>query len=246
VTLWRLELLRLWRTHRWLILLAVFASFGILGPLAARYLPELMESLGEDAVGALPPMTAADGITQYMGNAAQIGLLAVAFVGASALAFDAKPEMAVFLRTRASVRDILVPRYVVTTLASVAAFAIGMVIAYVGTGILLEWLDVGAVVLGTAMFGLYLAFAVAVLAISASFIRRVPGVALLSLAALILIALLGLIPGVAPWLPSRLVGAADVLVRGGEFEFWRPMFTTFVLMVVMLVVSVRRLGFREL
>lgn len=246
MTLWRLELLRLWRTQRWLILLAVFGAFGILGPLTARYLPDLMESLGEDAVGALPPMTAADGITQYMGSAAQIGLLAVAFVGAAALAFDSKPEMAVFLRTRVTVREILVPRYVVTTVASITAFAVGMVIAYVATGILLEWLDVGAVLVGTALFGLYLAFAVAVFALVASFIRRVPGVAMLSVGALILMALLGLIPNVAPWLPSRLVGAIDVLIRGGEFEFWRSMFTTVALTVVMLVVSIKRLESREL
>ena len=246
MTLWRLELLRLWRTQRWLILLAVFGAFGILGPLTARYLPDLMESLGEDAVGALPPMTAADGITQYMGSAAQIVLLAVAFVGAAALAFDSKPEMAVFLRTRVTVREILVPRYVVTTVASITAFAVGMVIAYVATGILLEWLDVGAVLVGTALFGLYLAFAVAVFALVASFIRRVPGVAMLSVGALILMALLGLIPNVAPWLPSRLVGAIDVLIRGGEFEFWRSMFTTVALTVVMLVVSIKRLESREL
>lgn len=245
MTLWRLELLRLWRTQRWLILLAVFASFGILGPLTARYLPGLMESFGEDAVGALPPMSAVDGITQYMGNAAQIGMLAVAFVGAAALAFDSKAEMAVFLRTRASVRDILVPRYVVSVLASIAAFVVGMVIAYVGTGVLLEWLDVGSVLVGTALFGLYLAFAVALVALTASFLRRVPAVAMLSVGALIVLALLGLVPNVARWLPSELVGAIDVLIRGGEFEFWRSILTTAALTVVMLVVSIRRLKVRE-
>ncbi len=246
MTLWRLELLRLWRTQRWLILLAVFASFGMLGPLTARYLPDLMESLGEDAVGALPPMTAADGITQYMGNAAQIGLLAVMFVGAAALAFDSKPEMAVFLRTRASVREILVPRYVVTTLASIAAFAGGMAIAYVGTGFLLAWLDVWPVLVGTALFGLYLAFAVAVSGLIASFIRRVPGVAILSVGALIVLALVGLVPNVARWLPSELVGAGDVLIRGGDFTFWPSVFTTLLLTIVMLVVSIKRLESREL
>jgi ABC-2 type transport system permease protein len=245
MTLWRLELLRLWRTQRWLILLAVFASFGVLGPLTARYLPDLMESFGEDALGGLPPMTSVDGITQYMGNAAQIGMLAVAFVGAAALAFDSKPEMAIFLRTRATVRDILVPRYVVSTLASIAAFVVGMAITYVGTGVLLEWLDVGAVLIGTALFGLYLAFANAVFALISSFIRRVPGVALLSVGALIVLALLGLVPNVQRWLPSELVGAIDVLIRGGEFEFWRSILTTVVLTVVMLFVSIRRLEARE-
>ena len=72
MNLWKLEWLRLWRTQRLWILLAVFGSFGILGPLTVRYLPDLMESLGEEAVGTLPPMTPADGITQYIGNVMQI------------------------------------------------------------------------------------------------------------------------------------------------------------------------------
>jgi len=45
MSLWRLEVLRLWRTQRWLILLAVFVSLGVLGPLTARYLhPKARES----------------------------------------------------------------------------------------------------------------------------------------------------------------------------------------------------------
>lgn len=246
MTLWNLEVLRLWRTQRWLILLAVFVSFGVLGPLTARYLPDLLASLGEDAAGSLPPMTALDGVTQYIGNAAQIGMLAVVFVAAAALAFDAKPEMAVFLRTRTSVRDIVIPRYVVSVAASVVTFAVGMVLAYVLTGILLDWLDAAAVTVGAILFGLYLAFAVAVVALVASLIRSVPGVAMLSVGVLIALALVGLVPQIAPWLPSELVGATDVLIRGGEFDFWRAVVMTVALSVALLVISIRRLAQREM
>ena len=48
---------------------------------------------------------------QYVSNVSQIGLLVAVVVAAGALAFDAKPEMGVFLRTRVSqIWDILVPR----------------------------------------------------------------------------------------------------------------------------------------
>lgn len=246
MTLWKLEVLRLWRTQRWLILLAVFVSFGVLGPLTARYLPDLLEALGEETTGAFPPMTAVDGITQYIGNVAQIGILAVVFVAAAALAFDAKPEMAVFLRTRATVREILVPRVVVSTAASIAAFWIGLIIAYVLTGILLDWLDALAVAEGGLLFGLYLAFVVAVVAAVASFIRSVPGVAMLSVGILILLALLGLVPQIAPWLPSELVGATDELVRGGDFDFWRAVLMTVALSIGLPAISIRRLEHREM
>jgi ABC-2 type transport system permease protein len=246
MSLWKLEALRLWRTQRWLILLAVFVSFGVIGPVTARYLPDLLEALGEDAAGSVPVMTAVDGVTQYVGNAAQIGLLAVVFVAAAALAFDAKPEMALFLRTRASIREIVIPRFVVTSAASIGAFWVGMVAAYVLTGILLAWLDAGAVTVGAILFGFYLAFTVAVVALVTSVIRSVPGVALLSVGILIVIALLGLVPQLAPWLPSQLIGATDVLIRGGGFEFWRALLMSIALTALLLVVSIRRLEHREM
>lgn len=246
MNLWNLEFLRLWRTQRWLILFAVYGVFGLLGPLTARYLPDLIESIDESAVGSLPQMTPEDGITQYIGNAAQMGLLAVAFVGAAALAFDANTEMAIYLRTRATIQEIFTPRFVVTAAAAVAAFLFGMAIAYIGTGVLLEWLDIGSVVIGSLLHAIYLVFAVAVIGLVSSFIRKVPGVALLSVGLLILIALLALIPAVAPWLPSELVGAIDVLIRGGEFDFWRSLVMTILLTAGMFAFSVQRLKHREL
>jgi ABC-2 type transport system permease protein len=245
MTLWRLEWFRLWRTQRLMILLAVFGSFGILGPLTARYLPDLMESLGEEAIGAVPPMTPPDGITQYLGNAIQIGMLAVAFIAAGVLAFDAKAEIAVFLRTRASVRDIFLPRFLVASAASAATFSFGMVIAYVGTGVLLEWLDVLPVLAGTLLFMLYLVFAVALVGVVASFLRSVPGVALASVGTLIILGLLSIVGGLAPWLPGALVGAVDSLIRGGDFDYWRSIVVTVLLIAAMVSLAIHRLESRE-
>ena len=246
MSLWRLEWLRLWRTQRLMILLAVFGALGLLGPLTARYLPDLMESFGEEAVGAVPPMTPPDGITQYMGNAIQIGMLAVAFIGAAALVFDAKPEIAVFLRTRASIRDIFIPRFTVAAAASAATFGFGMVIAYVGTGVLLEWLDIWAVIVGSMLFMLYLVFAIALVGVVASILRSVPGVALVSVGALIILGLLSIVGALAPWLPGALVGAIDSLIRGGEFEYWRSIVVTVILIASMVPFAIRRLEAREI
>ena len=229
MNLWRFEWLRLWRTQRWLIVIGAYAAFGILGPLTARYLPELMESMGEDVVGTLPAMGPPDGITQYVGNAQQIGLLAVAFVAAAALAVDAKTEIAVFFRTRASITEIVVPRFVANAVLAAVAFALGMLIAYVGTGILLDWLDLDAILVGTLLQMLYMVFVVAVIAFFGSLVRGVPATALLSVGTLIAVGLLGLVPRIDAWLPGQLVGAVDDMIRGGGFEYWRATASTVLL-----------------
>jgi ABC-2 type transport system permease protein len=101
-------------------------------------------------------------------------------------------------------------------------------------------------VVGAILFGLYLAFAVAVVALVASLVRSVPGVAMLSVGILIVLALLGLVPQIAPWLPSDLVGATDVLIRGGSFEFWRAAVITVALSIGFAAISIRRLEHREM
>src|SRR5690606_23873677 len=126
MSLWRLEWLRLVRTRRVVAILGVYVFFGLTGPLAARYLSEILGQVGTPGVKVeFPPPVPADGITQFLGNASQIGLLIVVIVAASALAFDARREMGVFLRTRAaSVRTILVPAFAVNAAAAVTGFVL--------------------------------------------------------------------------------------------------------------------------
>src|SRR5690606_16910492 len=89
VSLWKLELLRLRRTWRGPGLTVVFLLFGVIGPLTARYIEEILGGLGTGGVEiAVPPPVPADGMAQYLGNAQQVGLLAVIAVAAGALSFD--------------------------------------------------------------------------------------------------------------------------------------------------------------
>jgi ABC-2 type transport system permease protein len=216
VTLWRLEWLRLARTRRWIALLAVYLFFALTGPALARYAATLVERLGAGQVRVtIPPPVPADGITQYAKNVTQIGLVVVVVIAASALAFDARPEVGVFFRTRVRrVADLLWPRYAVSAAAAVAAFVIGSLAAWYETVILLGGLPAGAMLAGIGFGALYLAFAVAVVALCAAATRSVLGAVMAALAVLIAMPIVGLLHGVEPWMPSTLVGALDGVVRG--------------------------------
>ena len=244
MTLWRLELVRLFRSLRWIILAAVYGFFGVIGPLTARFLPDLIERI-EGSTAGLPEFGPPDGITQFVSNAQQFGILAVAFVAAAALAIDSNVELAVFFRTRAPMRELLTPRLVVNAVAAALAFVFGATIAYVGTGILLAWIDLGPFVVGVVLQCLYLAFAVSVVGLMASMVRKVVTTALLSVGTLILLGVLTLVSPIAPWLPSELAGAIDQLIRGGDFDYWRSVAVTLVLIVSLSILTIGRLERRE-
>jgi hypothetical protein len=121
VSLWRLEWLRLHRTHRLTGLVAVFLLFGFTGPLATRYLEQLLERFGGGVEVRLPVPVPADGMAAYVDNGQQLGLLVVVLVAAAALAFDAQRESAAFLRTRVrGMWQLVLPKVAVNAGAAVA------------------------------------------------------------------------------------------------------------------------------
>ncbi len=70
------EVLEYAKTYKLLIMLMVFAVFGITNPLMAKLLPEILGSLMTDGiVMTLPEATAYDAWTQFFKNATQIGLI---------------------------------------------------------------------------------------------------------------------------------------------------------------------------
>lgn len=248
MSLWKLEWIRLFRTRRWIALLGVYLFFGLIGPLTARYIREILESFGGDVQVVVPDPVAADGIASYVSNAAQIGLLVSVGVAAAALAFDAKPQMGVFLRTRtASVREIITPRYAVVTIAVTAAFTIGSVAALYESTVLMGSLPLGGWLLGTMLGCLYLAFAVAVVAAVASRTQSVLVAVIVSIGVLLLLPIVGIAPSLGEWLPSYLVGAIDTLVRDGSAaEYWRATVVTLGMTLGALWLAVRWAARREL
>jgi ABC-2 type transport system permease protein len=217
VNLWRLEWLRLVRSRRLVLLVGVFLFFGVLGPVTARYLGEILERFGGDITVQFPPPTPADGVLQFNANAQQVGLLVVVLVTAGSLTLDALPEMSIFLRTR--VEDparLLVPRAVVSLVAVGGAYLAGVGLAGYQTWALLGPLPWGHLAIGAAFGVAYLAFVVALTAAVAGRTSSVLATAGTTIVALLGLPLLGIIEPVGRWLPSRLVGALDALVRDGE------------------------------
>jgi ABC-2 type transport system permease protein len=248
MTLWRLEIARLVRTRKWVVLAGVFVFFGLTGPLVARYIEDILQRFGGGMQVTLPDPTPGDGITQFLSNAQQIGLLVVLVVAAGALAFDAKPELAAFLRTRVpGLTELVVPRYVVTVAAVCAAFALGVLGAWYETVVLLGPLPAGGMLAGTVYAWVYLAFAVAVVAFVSALARSVLTVIGISVVVLLALPILGVVQALSPWLPSALVGALDALARGADAtQYLRAAAVSLVVTAGLLAATVLLLRRREL
>lgn len=224
MNLWRLEWLRLLRTHRLLAIVMVYLFFGLTGPLTVRYLDKLLGAVGTSGVQVrFPTPTPADGIGQFTRNASQIGLLVVVLVAAAALAFDSRREMAVFLRSRIDkVYRIVLIAYAMSAAAAVSGFALGMLAAWYETAVLIGPVPVADLLLGTLLGAVFLAFAIAVVALSAALTRGTLATAGLSLGILLTMAIVGGLGGTVTgrWTPTALSGAAaDLLLTGKPGDY---------------------------
>lgn len=248
MTLWRLEVARLWRTRRWLIVVGVYGAFGVIGPLTARYINELLSRAGGEMQVIAPDPRPVDGIIQFVSNASQLGLLAVVVVAASALSLDAKPELAAFLRTKVRRPAVLVVApYVVTTAAAIGSLLLGTAIAWALTASLIGPVPAGALVVGTLYGALYLAFATAVVAIIAGYTRSQATTVFAALGALLLLPIIGILDAVQPWLPSTLLMAVAATVEGTPAgEFWRAVVVSLISTAALLALAARRMDQREI
>lgn len=247
-TLWRLEVLRVWRTRRWLLVVGVYGFFAALGPITARYMDVLLQQVGGEMTVILPDPRPIDGMIQFVSNASQLGLLAVVVVAAGSLAFDGHPERAAFLRTRMRRPGMLVvPPYVVATLTSIVALVVGTGVAAALSVALLGGLDAGALVLGTLLGALYLAFAVAVVAAMAGVVRSQVGTVFASLGVLLVLPMLAMIDVLRPWLPSELLTAVLGLLEGAPLgDHVRAIVVAVLATVALVWLAVDRVGRREL
>lgn len=247
MTLWRVELLRLLRTGRIWIIVGIYVLFGVIGPLGARYLAEIIARFGGGVEMVVPEPTALDGMGQFHSQAGQIGLLAVLAVAAAALAFDSREEWAAFLRTRTpSVRQLLLPRVVASTVAAVIGLAVGSAVAALLTGILIAPVAPSDLLVGIVLGGLYLAFAVSVVAVASSIAEQTMSTVLLAVGVLIVLPVLQIVPAIQDWIPSQLLGATTALMAGASVVDLLPaVAVTVVVVPLLLAVAERRLAYRE-
>lgn len=247
MSVWRLERLRLFRTLRWVGLLASYLVFGISMPIVTRYQDVIFRNLGGDVKVIVPPATPPQGIAAYLQNAMQIGLLVSVLIAAGSLAFDAKPEWAAFLRIRSpSLTRLVVPKFVTNAAATAACYAIGLVAAWIGTVALIGSVPLAALLGGGALGVLYLVFAIAVVACAAGLARSVIGAGGLALVILIALPVLAQVPALEPWLPSTLVGAPTAITEGGSAaEFLRCAAVALAATVALVWGSARLLARRE-
>jgi ABC-2 type transport system permease protein len=244
---WRLEWLRLTRTPRAIALAGVYLFFGLLGPVTAKYLQDIVNRVQSGVQVIVAQPAPKDGIANYISQAGQTGLVIVVVIAASAFTFDARRGLSTFLRTRASsIWQLIAPRFTVTAVAAVAAYTLGTLAAWYETALLLDQPPAGAMLAGLLCGSVYLVFAVSVATAAASVARGTLAAVGVTVAVLLGLPLLGLAGPLHPWLPSTLLTAPVALLTHANLGDYLPALATAAAgSALLLALATSRLARRE-
>jgi ABC-2 type transport system permease protein len=244
-TLFNKELLENVRTHRLLVLAVVLVFFGILSPVTARYMSQILTFAAsgqpdvEQFLKLIPPPTTLDSVDQYIKNLTGIGLLVVALLVMGLVAQEKDRGTVVLVLARPVSRlGFLVAKFAAFAAWLVLCVLAAGAVAYLYTGLLFsEWLAPGAFAALNGLMILYFLVVAAFTFLGSTLTRSSFAAAAIGLGSWALVSLLGNIHVLSDYVPGHLATAATLLARGEAFAAWPAIGVSAGLIAVCLAIS---------
>lgn len=226
------------RTRKFMVALVVLVLFGMTSPLMAKMMPEMMTLVpgGEAYSFLIPTPTINDAVTQYIKNVTQFGvLLALVFAMGSVAGEKDKGTAAMVLSKPMPRGSFLLAKFAAMALTFVIAIIIAGIACYYYTYFLfgslniLNWL---------ALNGLIVLYILLYTAITLFFstLTRTQYVAIgLSFGALIVLGILGGLPGFGGNFPDGMIANAAMLMSGMPVINWTSLWVSLGLIVASLI-----------
>jgi len=219
----RKELLEQWRTYRLLVVTAVFVTFGLLSPLTARFMDEILQAMpgGEEIGQMIPEQTVVDAVGQYVKNLSQFGVILALLMGMGAVAREKdKGTAALVLSKPMSRAAFLAAKFVALGVTFAVSLAAAAVAGYYYTALLFEPLDILAWLALNGLMLLFLLVYVALTLLASTLTRSQALAGGLAFAGVIVIGTIGITPRIAEFLPAQLLTWGAGLLFGADTSAW--------------------------
>jgi ABC-2 type transport system permease protein len=213
----RKELLEAWRTRRLPVVAVLFLVVGIVSPLTAKYLPQILEAtLGDQLPIPVPTPVAADALAQLQKNLGQLGALAAIALAMGSVSGELDRGTAALVLAQPATRGaFLAAKLVGIGVVLAVAVAAATAVAWTYTAILFEPLPVGGWVAMAALSWLALIAWASLTFLASAATGSTTAAAGLGFVALIVVSLASIVPALDRLLPSGLAAPAIELASGG-------------------------------
>lgn len=203
------------RTMRLGVVLAVFCAFGILSPVLAKVMPDILKSAGGGIQITIPTPTVRDAMDQFTKNVGQMGALIAILISMGAVATEKERGTAGFLLTKpvGRVEFLLGKITAIAILLGLGLTSAGL-LAAVYTAVLFEPLPVAGTVASIALLWLSLAVYASVTFLASVVTRSALVAGGVGFAAFIGVGIVSTFPSLGLYTPSGLAAPAVALALG--------------------------------
>jgi ABC-2 type transport system permease protein len=212
----RKELLEAWRTRRLPVVAILFLVVGIISPLTARYLPEILElSMGDQLTIPLPVPSGLDALAQLQKNLGQVGALAAIALAMGAVSGELDRGTAALVLAQPVTRgEFLAAKLAAIAVVLAVATAAAAAAAWVYTAVLFEPPPVGGWVAMAVLSWLALLSWAAITFLASAATGSTTAAAGLGFVALVVVSLASVVPPLGRLLPSGLSTPAVEVASG--------------------------------
>ncbi len=212
----RKELLEQWRTRRLPVVAVVFLAFGIASPVLARYLPEIVKSLGGTGFEIqFPEPTARDAVDQFLKNIGQAGVLTAILLAMGSVANEKERGTAALVLSKpASRAAFLVAKVLAIGATLLVSVALASAAAYLYTAILFAAPGAVGWVAMTLLLLLSLLGYTALTFLGSTLTRSSLAAAAIGVGGLVGLAVVSALPNVARYTPGGLASPGAALANG--------------------------------
>ena len=208
------ELRQAWRTRRVLVIWAVFLAFGMLSPLMARFMPEIIGSFEEAEMflDLIPPPTIADSMVQYIENLSQFGFILAILLAMGAVVGEKERGVAAMILSKPMARwAFIVSKFAAQFTVYLAGFLLAAIGAYYYTLFLFGPVEMGSFLLLNGLMLLWLLTFVALSLLGSTLGKSTVAAGGIGLGLCVAQMLLGSIPRWGALLPGGLMGWVTLL-----------------------------------
>jgi ABC-2 type transport system permease protein len=245
LTLFRKELLELWRNFKWIWVPITFILLGATKPVTTYYTPQILKSVGNLPKGAkfeFPTPSAPEVLIQSLSQYTSLGVLIIVLTTMGIIAAERKSGVAAMILVKpVSYSSFVTAKWASAFLLVWVAFLFGDLASWYYTGILFDWIPLGDFFQTFFLYGLWLTV-VMTLTLFFSSLLLSPGAAGFSaLAVTIVLSLVSsTLSNVFKWSPSQLPGYADqiLLSKGVSDDLMPACYISALIIVVFLVWSI--------
>jgi len=202
----RKELSESWRTRRLPVLALLFLTVGIISPLTARYMNEILTAaVGDQLTIPLPPPTAASALEQLEKNLGQLGALAAIALAMGSVSGELDRGTAALVLAQPATR----PAFLLAKLTGIALVlgactALAVASAWIYTLLLFEALPVGGWLAMGVLAWLALVSWAALTFVASAATGSTTAAAGLGFVGLVVVSLLSVVPALDHLLPTGL------------------------------------------